>query len=196
MHAEREEIGVPGDKSISRSGDGYRKDLIVITIRADAWNLNRRHYFGDRLKLRSHRCSPIARPATGLNEHGLELAQDRGTDDQGVITTEDVVEETSRASTKVERRHQHIGVENDPHSARVIKRDVTYHAESIAEAWESRKKWGAPAWEVEGWITSYVAVATGEMDVVSDAVETITGRPAQDLEAFLSANPALWEKLL
>jgi NAD(P)H dehydrogenase (quinone) len=79
---------------------------------------------------------------------------------------------------------------------RVIKRDVTYHAESIAEAWESRKKWGAPAWEVEGWITSYVAVATGEMDVVSDAVETITGRPAQDLEAFLSANPALWEKLL
>ena len=78
---------------------------------------------------------------------------------------------------------------------RVIKRDVTYHAESIAEAWESRKKWGAPAWEVEGWVTSYAAVATGEMDVVSDAVETITGRPAQDLEAFLSANPGLWEKL-
>jgi hypothetical protein len=39
-----------------------------------------------------------------------------------------------------------------------------------------------------------MAVATGEMDVVSDAVETITGRPAQDLEAFLSANPALWER--
>jgi hypothetical protein len=34
-----------------------------------------------------------------------------------VITTEDVVEETSRASTKVERRNQHIGIENDPHSA-------------------------------------------------------------------------------
>jgi NAD(P)H dehydrogenase (quinone) len=78
---------------------------------------------------------------------------------------------------------------------RVIKRDVTYHAESIDEAWESRKRWSAPAWEVEGWVTSYMAVATGEMDVVSDAVETITGRPAQDLEAFLIANPALWEKL-
>ena len=47
----------------------------------------------------------------------------------------------------------------------------------------------------EGWVTSYAAVATGEMDVVSPAVETITGRPAQDLESFLSANPALWEKL-
>ena len=34
-----------------------------------------------------------------------------------MITTEDVVEETSRASTKVERRHQHIGVEDDAHSA-------------------------------------------------------------------------------
>jgi NAD(P)H dehydrogenase (quinone) len=78
---------------------------------------------------------------------------------------------------------------------RVIKRDVTYHAESMDEAWESRKKWGAPAWEVEGWVTSYAAVATGEMDVVSSAVETITGRPAQDLESFLGANPALWEKL-
>jgi uncharacterized protein YbjT (DUF2867 family) len=77
---------------------------------------------------------------------------------------------------------------------RVINREVTYHAESIAEAWESRRRWGAPAWEVEGWITSYVAVATGEMDVVSDAVETITGTPAQDLESFLSANPAMWEK--
>lgn len=77
---------------------------------------------------------------------------------------------------------------------RVINCDVSYHAESIDEAWESRKRWGAPAWEVEGWVTSYMAVATGEMDVVSDAVETITGRPAQDLEAFLSANPALWER--
>jgi hypothetical protein len=46
----------------------------------------------------------------------------------------------------------------------------------------------APAWELEGWVTSYAAVAAGEWDVVSDAVETITGRPT-------SANPALWEKL-
>jgi NAD(P)H dehydrogenase (quinone) len=78
---------------------------------------------------------------------------------------------------------------------RVINREVTYHAESIDEAWESRKRWGAPAWEVEGWVTSYAAIATGEMDVVSDTVELITGTAAQDLESFLSANPALWKKL-
>jgi hypothetical protein len=34
-----------------------------------------------------------------------------------MITTKDIVEETSRASAKVQRRHKHIGVENDPHSA-------------------------------------------------------------------------------
>jgi hypothetical protein len=63
------------------------------------------------------------------------------------------------------------------------------------EARESRRKYGAPDWEVEGWITSYVAVATGEMDAVSDTVERLLGRPAQALEPFLRANPHLWERL-
>jgi hypothetical protein len=117
MHADCEEIGVPGDKSISRSADRDGKDLIVIRIPANAWNLNGRHHLGDRIEFGSRRCSTIARPATGLDEHCLELTEDRGTDDQRVIAMEDVVEETSRASAKVEPRHQHIGVENDPHSA-------------------------------------------------------------------------------
>ena len=103
MRADREQIAVPRNKSIQRSDDRDGKDLIVIRIPADAWNLHGGHHLGDRLELGSHRCSPIARPATGLNEHGLELTEDRGTDDQLVITTEDVLEETSRAPTKVER---------------------------------------------------------------------------------------------
>jgi len=117
MRADREQIAVPRNKSIHRSNDRDGKDLIVISIPADAGNLDRRHHLADRLELGSHRGSPIACPATGLHEHGLELAEDRGADDQRVITTEDVVKEPSRASTKVERRHQHVGVENDPHSA-------------------------------------------------------------------------------
>ena len=117
MRAEREQIAVPCNKSIHRSNDRDGKDLMVIRIPADAGNLDGRLHLGDRLELGSICGSPIACPATGLHEHGLELAKDRGTDDQRVVTTEDVVEETSRASTKVERRHQHIGVDNDPHSA-------------------------------------------------------------------------------
>jgi NAD(P)H dehydrogenase (quinone) len=79
---------------------------------------------------------------------------------------------------------------------RVIGREVGYYAETIAEAWESRRKYGAPDWEVEGWITSYAAIAAGEMDVVSDTVLKVTGKPAQALEPFLLANPSLWEKLV
>lgn len=79
---------------------------------------------------------------------------------------------------------------------RVINREVSYYAEAIAEAWESRRKYGAPDWEVEGWITSYLAIAAGEMDVVSATVLKVTGKPAQRLEPFLRANPSLWEKLV
>jgi hypothetical protein len=34
-----------------------------------------------------------------------------------------------------------------------------------------------------------------EMDVVSESVKRITGKPAPALEPFLRANPELWEKL-
>ena len=117
MRAEREQIAVPRNMGIHRSDDGDGKDLIVIRIPADAGNLDRRHHLADRLEFGSHRGSPIACPATGLHEHGLKLAEDRRADDQQVITTEDVLEEPSRASTKVERRHQHVGIKNNPHSA-------------------------------------------------------------------------------
>src|SRR5437763_1079522 len=45
----------------------------------------------------------------------------------------------------------------------VTGRTITYHDETMEEAWESRAQYGAPRFEVEGWITSYVAIATGEM---------------------------------
>jgi NAD(P)H dehydrogenase (quinone) len=66
---------------------------------------------------------------------------------------------------------------------------VTYHAETLAEAYGSRARYGAPDWAVEGWVTSYSAIATGELDVVSDAVATLTGHPPMDLRAYLAANP-------
>jgi hypothetical protein len=46
----------------------------------------------------------LAQPP-GLDEHPLEFTEDRGADYQGVITTEDVIEQTSRAPAKVERQH-------------------------------------------------------------------------------------------
>ncbi|GLZ76259.1 NAD(P)-dependent oxidoreductase [Actinorhabdospora filicis] len=62
-----------------------------------------------------------------------------------------------------------------------------YVPETLDEARASRAGYGAPAWEVEGWVTSYAAIATGEMDVVSDSVRRLTGREARSLEQVVGA---------
>lgn len=79
--------------------------------------------------------------------------------------------------------------------AKVAGREVRYVAETEAEAYASRARYGAPDYEVEGWVTSYQAIANGELDVVTEAVPTLTGRPAQSLAAFLDANPDTWAHL-
>lgn len=72
--------------------------------------------------------------------------------------------------------------------ARAAGRPVTYKDETLAEAWESRRPTGAPEWEIEGWITSYLAIAAGELDVASDTVPRLTGHPAQSLPEYLAAH--------
>ncbi len=65
---------------------------------------------------------------------------------------------------------------------------MRYRAETLDEAYRSRERYGAPAWEVAGWVTSYAAIAAGELDVVTDAVEQLTGRPATSLQQYLAAS--------
>lgn len=80
--------------------------------------------------------------------------------------------------------------------SRVTGRDITYVAETEEEAWGSRRPTGAPDWEIEGWVSSYLAIANGELALVSDTVERLTGRPPRDLESFLADNPGLWSQLV
>jgi NAD(P)H dehydrogenase (quinone) len=70
-----------------------------------------------------------------------------------------------------------------------VGRRVTYVDETVDDAYASRASSGAPAFEVDGWVTSYLAVARGELDVVSTTVEDLTGHPPQSLPAFLAAHP-------
>ena len=65
-------------------------------------------------------------------------------------------------------------------------RPIRYHDETLEEARASRSVFGAPDWEVEGWVTSYAAVKTGEMEVVSDAVERVTGHAPTSLVDYLA----------
>jgi uncharacterized protein YbjT (DUF2867 family) len=72
---------------------------------------------------------------------------------------------------------------------------VTYHPETLPEAYESRARYGAPDWEVEGWVTSYAAIATGEMDVVTDHVQRLAGHPPMSMPEYLAANPSAVERV-
>lgn len=76
----------------------------------------------------------------------------------------------------------------------VSGRPVVYQPETEQEAYASRAGQGAE-FEVTGWVTSYQAIATGELSTVSDAVPTLTGAPAQNFRDFLRRNPDSWRHL-
>lgn len=73
--------------------------------------------------------------------------------------------------------------------SRVTSRRITYKDETLEEAWESRRPTGAPDWEIEGWVSSYLAVKVGEMDAVSDTVPRLAGHEAQSLPQYLAEHP-------
>ncbi|MGD0050908.1 MAG: SDR family oxidoreductase [Vulcanimicrobiaceae bacterium] len=75
-------------------------------------------------------------------------------------------------------------------------RPVVYRNETLAEAYASRAVYGAPQFEVDGWVTSYLAIARGELDVVSDDIATILGHPAMTLPDFLTQHPQSYRHLL
>lgn len=79
--------------------------------------------------------------------------------------------------------------------SRVTGREITYHEETEEEAWESRRPTGAPEWEIAGWVSSYLAIANGELSTVADTVQRLTGHPPVDLETFLASHPGLWSHL-
>ncbi|CAM2831464.1 SDR family oxidoreductase [Actinomyces slackii] len=67
----------------------------------------------------------------------------------------------------------------------VTGRPVTYHEETVEEAYASRAHYGAADWEVEAWVSTYTAIASGELSAVSDDVERLTGRQPLSLADVL-----------
>ncbi len=64
-------------------------------------------------------------------------------------------------------------------------RSVVYHPETVAEAYASRARFEAPAWQVDAWVSTYTAMAAGEMTGLSPDVRTLTGRQPLSLAEFL-----------
>ncbi|GAA2214594.1 SDR family oxidoreductase [Nonomuraea monospora] len=65
--------------------------------------------------------------------------------------------------------------------------DVTYHAETVPEAYASREIYGAPGWQVEAWVSTYLAIAAGELERVTGDIPALTGHPATSLEELLAS---------
>lgn len=76
-----------------------------------------------------------------------------------------------------------------------VGRTITYVPETVEQAYASRAGYGAADWEVDGWVSTYTAIAAGELDVVSTTVEDLTGHPAQSFTAWLEANPDALNRL-
>jgi uncharacterized protein YbjT (DUF2867 family) len=72
-------------------------------------------------------------------------------------------------------------------------RDVRFHAETVDEAYASRAQYGAPDWMVDGWVSTYTAAAAGELDLVTQDVEQLTGHRATSFAEFLRTNPDVLE---
>ncbi|MGW1269651.1 SDR family oxidoreductase [Streptomyces sp. NPDC002491] len=68
-----------------------------------------------------------------------------------------------------------------------LGRTVVYRPETVEEAYASRASYGAPAWQLDAWVSTYTAIAAGELDGVSDAVPRLTGRPATPLADVVRA---------
>lgn len=93
----------------------------------------------------------------------------------------------------------------------VLGRKISYHAQTPHEARTGRNMsrminlelarrektgGGLTETELEGWVSHYLEIATGEAGTVSDAVLRLTGRPAQNVAEYLQNHPESYSHLL
>lgn len=64
-------------------------------------------------------------------------------------------------------------------------RTVTFHNETLEEAYASRRAWPAEQWEYDAWVSTYTAIASGDLSEVSGDEQRIIGRPPMTFEQFL-----------
>jgi NAD(P)H dehydrogenase (quinone) len=65
-------------------------------------------------------------------------------------------------------------------------RTVGYHPETVEEAYSSRASYGAPQWQLDAWVSTYTAIAAGELAGLSSDVHGLTGQDPLSLAEFLT----------
>jgi uncharacterized protein YbjT (DUF2867 family) len=66
---------------------------------------------------------------------------------------------------------------------------IVFRDQTLEQAYASRAVYGAPDWQVEAWVSTYTAIANGDVADVTDTVARFTGHPATNLDEFLAAHP-------
>lgn len=56
-----------------------------------------------------------------------------------------------------------------------------YEPETVSQAYASRAVYRAPDWQLEAWVSTYEAIAAGELDGVTADIPLLTGHPATSL---------------
>ena len=71
-------------------------------------------------------------------------------------------------------------------AGKVLGRRLSFHDETVDEAYASRSSYGAEQWQLDAWVSTYTAIRNGEVARVTDDVERLTGHPARTLEQALT----------
>ena len=69
--------------------------------------------------------------------------------------------------------------------SRVLGRPCTFVDETVEEAYASRASYGAPGWQLDAWVSTYTAIASGELAAVTGDVERLTGHVPMSLADLL-----------
>jgi NAD(P)H dehydrogenase (quinone) len=73
--------------------------------------------------------------------------------------------------------------------SKISGKAISFHNETVEEAYASRALYNAPDWEVAGWVTSYTAIADGELATVTDWIRRLAGHEPVTLVEYLEAHP-------
>jgi uncharacterized protein YbjT (DUF2867 family) len=123
------------------------------------------------------------------DEHGVI----RGPAGDGRVAAVAIDDVADVASVVLQRPGQHAGARYDltgpaaltlAEAADILStagRRVRYVPETLDEAYASRAGYGAPRWQVDAWVSTYTAIASGELAGVTDDVPRLTGHPATSL---------------
>jgi len=67
----------------------------------------------------------------------------------------------------------------------VLGTPMRYERETLAEAYGSRRQYSEAQWQLDAWVSTYTAIADGEVSRITDDVQRVTGHTPRTIEEAL-----------